>query len=100
MTLGMWVAGAGLLVRVRHDWGPAALTGLPRTLVLALLALALGLAVHRLADGHWPDGALAATLVGALAAAVVAGVVLLVGLWIDPTARARVPGLRGWAVAR
>ena len=100
MTLGMWVAGAGLLVRVRHDWGPAALAGLPRTLVLALLALGLGLAVHRLAHGHWPEDALAATLVGALAAVVVAGVVLLVGLWIDPTARARVPGLRGRAVAR
>ncbi|SMC78236.1 putative peptidoglycan lipid II flippase [Janibacter indicus] len=93
-SLGMTVAGVGLLVRVRRDWGRGALAGLPRVLLLAAAALALGLAVHVGLRERWPDDAVTATLAGAVVALVVAGGVLLGGLGLDPTLRSRLPGRR------
>ena len=93
-TIGMGVAAVGLLSRVRADWGPGALSGLARAAVLAAAAVALGLLVHALARGHWPDAAAAATLLGAVVALGVAALVLLIGLRLDPALRGRVPGLR------
>lgn len=92
-SLGMWVAAVGLLVRVASDWGRSSLAGLIRVLLLALAAVLLGLLVHRVGDGLWPEGTAAAVLAGAVVGLLVGGLVLLAGLLLDPSLRGRVPGL-------
>lgn len=52
-TLGMAVAGAGLLLAVRRYLGPAALAGTGRTGLVLLLGAALGALVGSVA-GSWP----------------------------------------------
>lgn len=93
-TLGMCLAGGALLVRVRADWGPISLRGVPHAVLLAVTGVGLGGLVHLLAADRWPTGAIPVVLAGALVAMVVAAVVLLVGVVVDPTLRERIPGLR------
>lgn len=99
-TVGMTIGALGLLMRVRADWGRGALSGVPGVGLLAAAGVALGLAVHALGRGHWPESAVPATAVGALVALVLAVLVLFVGLRLDPALRGRVPGLRRSAGAR
>ena len=71
-SLGVTVAGIGLLVVVARVAGPSALAGLPRSGASALLAAALGgaagLFVSRALDADpVPDGVLAAVVAGVLA---------------------------------
>lgn len=91
-SLGMLVAGVGLLLRVRADWGAGALTGLGRALTVALGAVGFGLTVHLLGRGHWPGGALAQAVAGAGVGVVVAALVIAAALALDPSLRARWPG--------
>ena len=84
-SLGVTVAGLGLLVVVARVAGPSALSGLARSGSAALLAAALGgaagLTVSRLLDADpVPDGVLAAVGAGVLAGGavlVVAGAVMM-----------------------
>ena len=101
-TVGVSVAGVGLLVVVRRVVGPAALTGLGRVGSVALVAGALGaaagLATSRAlgADPVPSGGVLAAVGTGVAAGAVVlvvAGAVMMVGARVP--LRAAVAGLRG-----
>lgn len=94
-SIGMWIAGLGLLARVRHDWGTGALVGLPWSSALAFVGVLAGSLVHLLADGRWPTSVAGATGVGAVAGLAVAGSVLVVGVIADPAVRSRVPGRRG-----
>ena len=78
-AVGMSVAGAGLLVATRRYAGPEATHGVPRTLVVVAVGVALGaLAGSAVSGALLPDGAgwLPAVGVGVLAA-VVAGVVVV-----------------------
>ncbi|QAY70691.1 murein biosynthesis integral membrane protein MurJ [Xylanimonas protaetiae] len=109
MTLGMLVAGAGLLAAVRRHLGAAALTGVP----LALGVLAVGVALGGLAGWLVPvhltapyrgqvrfdGGALAANLGLGVAAALVALAVLGAVTLADPGLRGRLLGI-GRAVGR
>ncbi|MCL2803152.1 MAG: virulence factor MviN [Micrococcales bacterium] len=93
-SIGMTVAGIGLLVAVARSLGSSALAGLGRTSVLAVVAGVVGAVAGRLVAGLalWPGlgGAVVASLAGGLvAAAVVAGTVLLVE-------RDLLPALRRW----
>lgn len=99
-TLGMLVAGIGLLLRVRSDWGEGALDKVPRSLVIAGLALGLGSCVHVLAQEHWPSSTAVVIAVGAAAALVTAGAVVVAGLVIDPDLRGRLPGLGRFGTTR
>ncbi|WP_306512415.1 murein biosynthesis integral membrane protein MurJ [Janibacter hoylei] len=92
-SLGMWAAGAGLVVRVRHDWGRQALQRLTTSLVLAIGVLVVAAAGHVLAADHWPTSTPAAALSGALAAVGLAGATLAVGAAGDPSLRRRAPGM-------
>ncbi|WP_455603793.1 murein biosynthesis integral membrane protein MurJ, partial [Cellulosimicrobium funkei] len=78
-AVGMSVAGAGLLLATRRHAGPDATRGVPRTLVVVAVGVALGaLAGSALSSVLLPDDAgwLPAVGVGALAA-LVAGVVVV-----------------------
>ncbi|QJW38466.1 virulence factor MviN [Cellulosimicrobium protaetiae] len=78
-TVGMSVAGAGLLVATRRHAGPEATHGVPRTLAVVAVGVALGaLAGSAVSGALLPDDAgwLPAVGVGALAA-LVAGVVVV-----------------------
>lgn len=78
-AVGMSVAGAGLLLATRRHAGPEATRGVPRTLVVVAVGVALGaLAGSALSNVLLPDDAgwLPAVGVGALAA-LVAGVVVV-----------------------
>lgn len=78
-AVGMSVAGAGLLLATRRHAGPEATRGVPRTLVVVAVGVALGaLAGSALSSALLPDDAgwLPAVGVGVLAA-LVAGVVVV-----------------------
>ncbi|MFF2266634.1 murein biosynthesis integral membrane protein MurJ [Cellulosimicrobium cellulans] len=82
-AVGMSVAGAGLLVATRRYAGPEATHGVPRTLVVVAVGVALGaLAGSAVSGALLPDGAgwLPAVGVGALAALVAGAVVVGVSL--------------------
>jgi putative peptidoglycan lipid II flippase len=105
-TIGVSVAGIGLLVVVRRVLGPTALAGLGRVgsvaVVAGVLGAAAGLAVsHALGSDPVPSGGvLAAIGIGVVAGAVVlvvAGAVMMVGA--RGPLRAAVAGLRGPARA-
>jgi putative peptidoglycan lipid II flippase len=88
-AVGMSVAGAGLLVATRRNAGPEATRGVPRTLVVVALGVALGaLAGSALSGALLPDDAgwLPAVGVGALAALVAGAVVVGVSLAGDRAA--------------
>lgn len=88
-TVGMSVAGAGLLVATRRYAGPEATHGVPRTLAVVAVGVALGaLAGSALSDALLPDDAgwLPAVGVGALAALVAGAVVVGVSLVGDRAA--------------
>jgi putative peptidoglycan lipid II flippase len=103
-SLGVTVAGLGLLVVVARVTGPAGLAGLPRSGAAALLAAGLGgaagLAVSRAlgADPVPDDGVLAALGAGALAggAVLVVAVAVMMGVARGPLTAAyralRAPG--------
>ncbi len=82
-SIGMSVAGLALLVALRRATGPAALTGLPRTLVgtgaSALVAGAVGWWVSTRLDDAWGSsgpGSVLAGIVAALVALAVLGLAL------------------------
>lgn len=88
-AVGMSVAGAGLLVATRRRAGPEATRGVPRTLVVVAVGVALGaLAGSAVSGALLPDGAgwLPAVGVGALAALVAGTVVVGVSLAGDRAA--------------
>ncbi|PZR52545.1 virulence factor MviN [Xylanimonas oleitrophica] len=101
-TVGMAVAGAGLLVAVRRRVGAAALRGVPLTLavvaagaaagaVLARVLLAPAVATHPGAGGARdfdPGELFGSVALGALAGVLAAAVVCLVAL-VDPVLRGR-----------
>ncbi len=103
MTVGMLVAGAGLLLAVRRHLGATALTGVPLTLGVLAVGVALSALAGRLVptrvtatingEVRFDGGALAANLGLGVAAAVVALVVLAVVALVDPGLRGRVVGL-------
>lgn len=104
MTLGMLVAGAGLLAAVRRHLGASALAGVPLAMAVLAVGAALGafagrlVPVHRTAPGSdgevgFDGGALAANLGLGVAAALVALAVLTAVALGDPALRARVLGL-------
>jgi len=82
-SLGMTVAGAGLLGAVRRFAGREALHGVPRTLVVLVVATALGAAAGSLvSDALLPaDASLPAALGVGVLAAVVAGGLVAGGFW-------------------
>ncbi|WP_409141724.1 murein biosynthesis integral membrane protein MurJ [Cellulosimicrobium sp. RS] len=88
-AVGMSVAGAGLLLATRRHAGPEATRGVPRTLVVVAVGVALGsLAGSALSSVLLPDDAgwLPAVGVGALAALVAGTVVVGVSLVGDRAA--------------
>lgn len=88
-AVGMSVAGAGLLVATRRRAGPEATRGVPRTLVVVAVGVALGaLAGSAVSGALLPDDAgwLPAVGVGALAALVAGTVVVGVSLAGDRAA--------------
>ncbi|MGX1575654.1 murein biosynthesis integral membrane protein MurJ [Cellulosimicrobium funkei] len=88
-AVGMSVAGAGLLLATRRQAGPEATRGVPRTLVVVAVGVALGaLAGSALSSVLLPDDAgwLPAVGVGALAALVAGTVVVGVSLVGDRAA--------------
>ena len=112
VTVGMFVAGAGLLDAVRRHLGATALTRVGRTLVALAVGVSAGaLAGHAVQDALVPDvttgagpvatgfdlpGLLAAVGTGLLAGLVAAAVVLVVAALAVPDVRARLRrGLRG-----
>lgn len=88
-AVGMSVAGAGLLVATRRHAGPEATHGVPRTLLVVAVGVALGaLAGSAVSGALLPDDAgwLPAVGVGALAALVAGAVVVGVSLAGDRAA--------------
>ncbi len=88
-TIGMTVAGAGLLLAVRRHAGTAALRGVPRTLVVAGVSAGVGAPLGALVGrALLPADASAAAAIGAaLAAGLIAGAITLAGSWLaDRTA--------------
>ncbi|UKJ65733.1 virulence factor MviN [Cellulosimicrobium cellulans] len=88
-AVGMSVAGAGLLVATRRHAGPEATRGVPRTLLVVAVGVALGaLAGSAVSGALLPDGAgwLPAVGVGVLAALVAGTVVVGVSLAGDRAA--------------
>ena len=88
-AVGMSVAGAGLLLATRRHAGPGATRGVPRTLLVVAVGVALGaLAGSAVSAALLPDDAgwLPAVGVGALAAVVAGAVVVAVSLVGDRAA--------------
>lgn len=88
-AVGMSVAGAGLLVATRRNSGPEATRGVPRTLLVVAVGVALGALAGSVVSGALlPDDAgwLPAVGVGALAALVAGAVVVGVSLAGDRAA--------------
>jgi putative peptidoglycan lipid II flippase len=101
-TLGMVVAGAGLLVAVRRRLGGGSLTGVPVSLAVVGVGAALGAVVGRLVPVPAAGGGVAAfgTAIGfGVLAGGIAVVVVLVVAFADPALRGRVAGL-GTALVR
>ena len=102
-TLGMCVAGAGLLAAVRRHLGAEALQGVPSALGVLAVGVTVGASAGRLVPVHgtapyhgqvrFHGGALATNLGLGVAAALVALVVLAAVTMADPALRGRVLGL-------
>nr|WP_277626341.1 lipid II flippase MurJ [Arsenicicoccus piscis] len=97
-SVGMTVLGLGLLVSVRSGWGPAAVSGVGRSLLAGVCALVVaGVLGHQLGSWLAPSGVGAALVVG-VTCAVVAAVVAVALLTVTDRAGigallARVAGL-------
>ncbi|MDR0481849.1 MAG: virulence factor MviN [Cellulomonadaceae bacterium] len=96
-TVGMLVAGIGLMIAVRTVLGPSAIQGLPRTVGLLVLGIAAGGAVGHLIPIHasplingevrFSSSALGANLGLGAAAGVIAIVVMAAIACLDPNLR-------------
>ncbi len=86
-SIGMSVAGVGLLLALRRSAGPEALAGVARTAwvlgATGLVAVAAGRLVVSWLLGAWGSGSAAAVGSGTAAAATSAGVLVLGVVWLD-----------------
>lgn len=97
-SVGMTVAGTGLLAAVRRAWGTATTAGLTRTMAGAALAIPVAGVAGRLATAWWPTAGMPGTadaggVAGPVALGVASGMVAL-AVWLGAAAALDRVGVR------